>query len=197
MALPIVPLLLGAAALLVLGKKKSTTSGGEPGYAPGGPGGGPSGGGGGVTSIKRISAAPGKVNAWGYCAPPAGSPKGTYAALGPNGECVVFWNPQTWKVMRDILSSEFSKLSNMQKKDICNLDECIPNPYASEAELFCEWKPNPRREAFVIRSIGKAFPQLGSENFPANDSSPYFPKMVWTFASNLFASEFCGIGRET
>lgn len=209
MALPLIPLLFGAAALLVLSKKKSApppAEGEEPDYQPGSGGGGgvppgPSGGLGGrvVNTLgSRYTPAKSSIDVWGKCAPPAGSPVGTYAALGLKGECVVFWNPGTWSVMSDILGAEFKKLSKSNQKSICKADECIPNPFAEgDSDLFCQWRANPKREAFIINGIAKAFPQLAHETFPPNGDTKHFPKMVWTFTSNLFSSEFCGIGRVT
>lgn len=199
---PIILLLGGA--LLVAGKKRkrssksSSSNGGEPPVSPGeGWPSGPSSAG--LTGPMNIAAAPSRGKVWEQCEASQGSAVGTYAAFGPQGECVVFWNPQTWVLMAEFLDAEFFKLSNKQKKKICKPDDCIPNPDAPsmESELFCEWKPNPDREKFVANLVKSAFPQLKDYDFPADQGAPFFPRMVWAFTNNLFASQICGFGRIT
>lgn len=206
---PIILLLGGA--LLLAGKKRKRSSkistgspervpkapdGEEPPIPPGSSGKG-SGGGLSISAALTAPAPYGKL--WEKCKVPDGSPTGTYAAFGTQGECIVFWNPQTWILMGDFIDKEFSKLSKKKRNKICKLDDCIPNPYAPgmDSELFCEWKPNPDRERFVAKIVQAAFPQLKDYSFPTTKQDPFFPKMVWTFTSNLFASQICGIGRVT
>lgn len=196
-------LLFGGALLLASRKRRKPKSAAsqEPPVPPGGawPDSGPSSGGGlsGMSSTIAARVPFGKL--WEQCKAPPGSPTGTYAAFGPQGECVVFWNPQTWISMGDFLEAEFAKLSKKQRNKICKPDDCIPNPYAPgmDSEIFCEWKPNPDREKFVIRIVQAAFPQFKEYQFPTSEGDPFFPRMVWTFTNNIFASAICGIGRVT
>lgn len=152
------------------------------------------------TAIGTISARPanqsGTWTTWDRCESPRGSPVGTHAAYGNNGECFVFWTPETWDVVHASLQKEFNKLSSSRRKSICNVDECVPNPHATDAQLYCEWEPNPHREQFLISAVQQLYPQL-SGYLPPGEDSEFFPKMVWTFTSNLFSSRFCGIGKVT
>ena len=211
-----IPVLIAAAgALLFLGggKKKRSSSKSRPGQQPGGdpPDDDEENGGGVVSVVGKILPIPpgtGKEkfgDPGSYCKPPKGSPKGTYAAVSLDGQsCMVFWKPETRNTVHAYLQQEFDKLSKAEQEELCARDNCEPDQFAMDPELFCEWVPNPDREAFVKRVVMMMYPQIPSEQLPPPEpdhlgrvDAPYFIKAVWSMSTAMFAHDFCGFNPVT
>lgn len=167
------------------GKKKSGNSGGGNTVA-------------GTMMIANIDTMhPIKKEPWERCKPPAGSPPHTYAAYGQDLKCMVFWRPDTWNTVITTIQLELSKLPKKERDALCSADECEPDPYSIDPELFCKWTVDPKREAFIQDIILKLYPQLRDANIPPTVSDPYFPKMVYTLTAGTFAEHFCGFNLTT
>jgi hypothetical protein len=99
---------------------------------------------------------------------------------------------------------EFDKLSKAEQEELCARDNCEPDQFAMDPELFCEWVPNPDREAFVKRVVMMMYPQIPSDQLPppppdglGRVDAPYFIKAVWSMVSAMFAHDFCGFNPVT
>jgi len=186
-------ILIGAAGLLLVasgGKKSSKKKG--------------SGGGGGtdpgpVTGKLVITGSAPKVGKpWDACEPPPGSSSKTYAAYGKDGKCMVFWDESAWDTARAYIDAELAKLTEEERAAMCSADNCVPDPYAVDPELFCEWTESPERIDFLRSVISKMYPQLKDYNFPPEPArgpgtgAQYFPAMVWKFVQGTFTYEYCG-----
>ncbi len=223
------PLLIAAAgALLILGggkKKKSSGSGTTRTEADGGrtktwqdkldkmmsEGNGPRNGAGTKTWQDKMrkmipeGGSAGSGTPWERCLPPQGSPKGTYAAYSEDGKsCMVFWKPDSRAVVISFLQQEFDKLSKSEQTDLCSADNCEPDQFAMDPELFCEWVSNPDRAAFVKRVVLDMFPQIPANVLPPPEpdgfgrvDAPYFLRIVWSFTEAAFAHDFCGFNPVT
>lgn len=180
-------LLIGGAALVLLsgGKKKSSGKSGG-GTDPGGTG----SKGGRLTMSPNTGPVTGEP--WESCSPPVGSPKRTFAAYGKDRKCMIFWGPSTWEVAQAFIESDLSKLSQAQRDEICSHGECVPDPYAVNPDLFCEWTDNPAMVAAVKRVCIAMYPQLEAASFPPVETSTYFPAMVWKFVWAEYAKYHCG-----
>ncbi|GAF73809.1 unnamed protein product [marine sediment metagenome] len=181
------PVLLigGAVVALLAGKKKKSSSKSGGGSDPG-----PDGGFDRLT-IKTSTTSPKVGEPWDHCDPPAGSPKKTHAAYGKNGECMVFWGPETWDVARSFIEAEMNRLSPQERDEICNHGECVPDPYAVDPHLFCEWNDNPKAIAAVKRIAVAMYPQL-EPALPLEKNPQYFPAIVWQFLWYELAKYQCG-----
>lgn len=180
-------------ALLIFGGKKSSS----------GKKSGESGSGGNTPIIATMTAVninsdhPIKKEPWERCKPPSGLPDHTYAAYGKDLECMVFWKPDTWSTVISYIQIELNKLSESERDRLCSADECEPDPYSIDPELFCRWTVDPKREAFIQDIILKLYPQLKDANLPPKVDDPYFPKMVYTLTAGTFAEHFCGFNLTT
>lgn len=185
MALPI-PLLLLAGALLFGAKKKKKPSKpkieplhvelAKPPVRP-------------LHATKAIPTTKETGKPWARCKPPAGSPKGTYAAFGEGGRCMVFWNERIAKIVKDRLMEEYEKSSN--KSQICARDTLIEEGYGN-------WIPNQHREVLVIRVIQEIWPQIPRSLLPPREGrTTYFVSMIWQLSMGWFASQVCNLNRVT
>jgi len=134
---------------------------------------------------------------WSRCRPPAGSPKGTYAAYDENLSCVVFWRPETTEIVTGYMRSELDKLPSAERDALCSPDNCKDDPYAIDPSMSCNWVVDPNREAFIRGAVISLFPQLRDSRLPPLDSDPYFNKMVYTLIAGTFTEGFCGFNLVT
>jgi hypothetical protein len=191
-----VVLIGGAAALILLsgGKKKSSSKSGG------------GNGGGGVSGIGRVAmkipGGPGSGDTgapWSWCEPPAGSSKKTFAAYGMDKKCMVFWDDNTWQVARQYIDIEYAKLSKEDQQRVCAAGECVPDPYAADPTLFCEWEDSPEAVELVKKVVFAMYPTLqdgvnmGRISFPpVAGTTPYFPSMAWKFVYGEMQKHICG-----
>lgn len=187
--LPIL-LLAGGAILLMSGGKKSRSSSG--------------GGGGGEPNIQKHmelhigqSGGPTTGKPWSRCDPPPGSPDHTYAAYNEDGVCMVFWRPDTWDAVIAHFNVELGKLSESERDALCSAENCEPDPYAIDPELFCRWTPDPKRVEFINSVITKLYPQITPDMIPPKDGDPYFVRMVYSLIAGTFVENFCGFNLTT
>ena len=142
---------------------------------------------------------------WSYCKPPEGSPKGTVAAVSQDGNsCMIFWTPDTPATVVSYLEEELNKLSEAERDALCASDECVPDQFAMEPELFCEWIPNSDREAFVKKVVLRLYPQISAHALPPPEAgvggkggAPHFITYVWGRVFAIFAHDFCGFNPVT
>lgn len=185
-------IMIGGALLVLGGGGKSSgkkKSGGDPGSST------PIAG---VMLASDIEAKhPIKKEAWERCEPPAGSPHHTYAAYGQDLKCMVFWRPDTWDTVISHIQLELNKLSKKERDQLCSADDCEPDPYSIDPELFCNWVVDPRREAFIRKIVAKLYPQLANTKLPPSANEPYFPKIVYSLIAGTFVEHFCGFNLTT
>jgi len=200
------PMLLigGAAALLLMsgGKKSSKKSSGGAKEPPsmGGvsPGGGRPGGNGPMDRYQMaVGQVPPNKKPWGQCPPPPGSPKGTYATYNQQGECVIFWRPDTWDVVIAEFELALNALPDDEAEAMCDKDHCEPDQYAADPKLSCVWTVSPKRQAFVNSVIMKMYDEIEPHMLPPKDGDPYFVRMVYSLVSGTFAEAFCGYNLTT
>ena len=201
------PILIAAfGALFVLGSKKpkrkaSSSPKGDQGSGGGDGGGGVGGGGkaGGATVLTVMSKPSVSGAPFAICTPPAGSPKGTYAAYDRDGsKCMVFWRPATRATVIQRIESELAKLSKAEQKALCSTDKCEEDPFALDPTIMCEWMPNPDRDAFLAHVIMLLWPNTFAQgSLPPPNTAAYFPKNVWSKVEAIFAYEFCGFNQVT
>lgn len=195
----------GAAALLLMsgGKKSSKKSSGGAKEPPSMGGVSPGGGrpGGGNSPMNRYQMAvgqtPSKKKPWGQCPPPPGSPKGTYATYNQQGECVVFWRPDTWSVVIAEFELALNALPEDEAEAMCDKDYCEPDEYAVDPVLSCVWTVSPKRQAFVNGVIMKMFPDIKPHMLPPKPGDPYFVQIVYSLTAGTFAEAFCGYNLTT
>jgi len=184
MAIP-VPLLLLAGGVLLLGGKKKKKKEELPPPLPEG-----------VVEPERPKPRPGMAvpgarlvlpgtgevgKPWARCAPPEGSPEGTYAAFDADGQCRVFWNAYVFKRVKDKLLEEYEK-SN--KKKVCAMDKLVNGV----------WVVNKDREALVAKVIREIWPQIPSSHLPPVEGrSPYYVQMIWALSYGWFSHFVCGL----
>lgn len=184
-------LLAGGALLLMSGGKKSSSSS-KGGSSGGGPGSG-----------KHLELHVGQANGpttgkpWSRCEPPSGSPEHTYAAYSTNGTCMIFWRPDTWDAVIAHFNAELGKLSESERQSLCSAENCEPDPYAIDPELFCKWTPDPKRMEFINKVITKLYPQITPDMIPPKDGDPYFVRMVYSLVAGTFVEHFCGFNLTT
>lgn len=216
------PILIAAAgALLVLGggkkkRKKSSGSGTRPdtgeepggGEPPGGGGGGASGHAVGGLKAHHVPSKPGGKKLgepYSYCDLPEGTPKGSMAAVSQDGEsCMIFWTSSTPATVVSYLEEELNKLPKEERDALCAADNCEPDQFAMEPEIFCNWIPDPAREAFVKKFVLRLYPQIAPHTLPPPQpdglgrvNAPHFIKYVWTRVYAIFAHDFCGFNPVT
>lgn len=141
---------------------------------------------------------------WERCEPPSGSPKGTQAAFGKDGRCMVFWRPETASVVTQTIQKMLMELPESQRTELCAVSKCEDDPFALESQAFCKWVPDPNRTEFVKRVTMALWPQITPSMLPppppdnlGRIDCPYFVRYVWTRVMNIFAQEFCGFNPVT
>ena len=181
------PLLIAAAALLLVSgkKKKSSSSGGsdDVGLLEG------------VISATTATGAD-VGNPWEICPRPTGSSRKTFAAYGLDGECMVFWDDNTWGVARNHIDSELAKLTPEKRAKICELGECVPDLYTLDPDLSaCQWVSTPEAIELVRAVVISMYPQLAETQLPPPESSNkmrYFPGLVWQLVWAEMQKHHCG-----
>ena len=196
----------GAALLLMGGRKKSSSSQASSSSSSNS---------GGKSSAKKAtfsksfrpapSLGSGSGKPGDLCDPPPNSPKGTVAAIGSDGKtCMVFWKPDTYSIVVAHIQAELNKLPKADQDELCSFDNCEPDPFAMDPESFCEWVPNPDREAFVKMVVLQLFPQIPSQQLPppprdslGRPQGSQFVEYVWGRVNQIFGQKFCGFNPVT
>jgi len=177
--------LVGAAAVALLagGKKKKSSSNGGSGSK--------------TLKLKAIKIPTGPSqppSTWGKCPNPPGSGKNVHSAYTAKGECMVFWDNSTWEVLESYVADAVSNMSEADRADICNAPECIPDDFAIDPDLFCEWKEAPALIDLTRVIVLQMYPQLSNVQFPPKSPTdlPYFPSLVWRFVMFGILKYHCG-----
>lgn len=193
-ALPI--LLLGGAAIMMLGGKKKTGAKDKdedtgvqkvpfqevPFEGSGvGPRPRPEG-------ISQFAAPSKPKKRWGYCQ----GPEGTVAAYDSEGNCVPFWDENSWEYVADFVKKEYEDWD----EEICLEGHWEKDPFSGSEEA-ADWKVPEEFTRFLRHIIPKMRFNIPATELPPTEGSSYYVKVVWRFVGDVIYTEICGWHRVT